>query len=118
MVGFLKEYYEYLIDKYNVKFVVNMDYASKNNLCSLAKVADLIENTYIIPCDIYCRESTFSNTEIYSWYMITDENSEESSVRVNRKKELVKVKTGESGNKMLGISYICHKESEIVKNGD
>lgn len=116
VVGFLKEYYEYLIDKYNVKFVVNMDYASKNNLCSLAKVADLIENTYIIPCDIYCRENPFSNTEIYSWYMITDEKSEESNVRVNRKNELVKVKTGEAGNKMLGISYICHKESEIVKN--
>ncbi|MFQ9516399.1 MAG: NTP transferase domain-containing protein [Eubacterium sp.] len=116
VVGFLKEHYEYLIDKYNVKFVVNMDYVSKNNLYSLAKVADSIENTYIIPCDIYCKENPFSNTEIYSWYMISDEYSEESSVRVNRKNELVKVKGEKSGNRMLGISYITQKQSEIVVN--
>ena len=35
VVGFLKESYEYLIDKYNVSLVYNKDYSVKNNLHSL-----------------------------------------------------------------------------------
>ena len=38
VVGYLKESYEYLMDKYGVKLKVNMEYATKNNLHSLLKV--------------------------------------------------------------------------------
>ncbi len=39
VVGFKKEQYDYLVDQYGVvKLVVNMEYAEKNNLHSLAKV--------------------------------------------------------------------------------
>ena len=31
VVGFMKEKYEYLIDKYGVELVVNPEYAKKNN---------------------------------------------------------------------------------------
>ena len=32
VVGFMKESYDYLIDKYNVKLIVNTEYMEKNNL--------------------------------------------------------------------------------------
>ena len=48
VVGFMKEQYEYLIDKYGVHLVFNKDYAVKNNLYSLKQVLHKIGNTYII----------------------------------------------------------------------
>ena len=107
VVGFMKEQYEFLIDEYNVKLVVNVEYAIKNNLHSLAMVAEEISNTYIIPCDIWCSYNPYKESELYSWYMVTDELSKESDVRINRKQELVKVSDKKTfGNKMIGICYV------------
>ena len=113
VVGFMKEEYEYLIDKYEVKLIVNSKYADKNNLHSLAMVSDKIENTYIVPCDIWCRTNPYSDHELYSWYMVTDAFDDESTVRVNRMHELVK--TADGGNKMIGIAYIAKDEAQIVR---
>ncbi len=106
IVGFMKEQYEYLIDKYNVTLVFNREYSTKNNLYSLQCVADKLGNTYIVPCDIWCKDNPFSKHEWYSWYMVTEQESEESTVRVSRKKELVNLKKDEAGNAMIGISYL------------
>ena len=115
VVGFMKESFEYLIDEYGVDLVVNDEYAAKNNLHSLALVADRIHNTYIVPCDIRCEVNPFSNAELYSWYMVSDSEDEESSVRVNRKTELVKISDKETGSRMIGISYITEPESATVR---
>lgn len=116
VVGYLKEKYEYLIDKYNVKLIVNSKYNKKNNLHSLSLVKDSIENTYIIPYDIYCKTNPFHKFELYSWYMITDEQDEDSVVRVNKKFELVKSSSSKIGNKMIGISYVSNKDkNEFIK---
>lgn len=113
--GFMKERYEYLIDKYGIKLIYSQSYSSKNNLHSLNCIIDKIGNSYIIPCDIWCAKNPFSVHEWYSWYMITDELSEKSFVKVNRKRELVRVKKGEIGNVMIGISYILNKDAEAFK---
>ena len=42
VVGFMKEAFEYLINKYNVNLVYNKNYSSKNNLYSVACVIDKI----------------------------------------------------------------------------
>ena len=114
IVGFMKESFEYLIDEFNVDLVVNREYASKNNLHSLNLVADRISNTYIVPCDIWCRDNPFSKAELYSWYMVSDAEDEESTVRVNRKTELVRVDDKENGNRMIGISYIMQDEAGVI----
>lgn len=115
VVGFMKEQYEFLIDEYNVKLVVNVEYALKNNLHSLAMVAEEISNTYIIPCDIWCSYNPYRESELYSWYMVTDKLSKESGVRVNRKKELVKVSDKKTlGNKMIGICYLDENEGILL----
>jgi CTP:phosphocholine cytidylyltransferase-like protein/thiamine kinase-like enzyme len=114
VVGFMKESFEYLIDEFGVDLIVNSEYANKNNLHSLALAKDRISNTYIVPCDIWCRDNPFSSTELYSWYMVSDEEDEESTVRVNRKTELVKVSDKEPGNRMIGISYIMKDEAEVI----
>ena len=40
VVSFMKEKYEYLIDKYEVELIVNTEYAAKNNLHSLKLVKE------------------------------------------------------------------------------
>ena len=72
VVGFMKEQFEYLIDEYGVDLAVNSEYATRNNLHSLAYVAGRIDNSYIIPCDIWCAVNPYSRTEPYSWYMVSD----------------------------------------------
>ncbi len=114
VVGFMKDQFEYLIDEYGVELVVNEEYASSNNLHSLSLVADRIHNTYIVPCDIWCDSNPFNKTELYSWYMVSDLIEEESSVRVNRKMELVTIPEREAGNAMIGISYLLEPEAGIV----
>ena len=114
IVGFMKEQYEYLIDKYHVNLVYNKKYSSRNNLHSLQCVVDKIRNTYIIPCDIWCKNNPFSKQEWYSWYMVTDQESEDSSVRINRKKELVNVRKNENGNRMIGIAYVLEEDAQVL----
>lgn len=114
VVGFMKESYEYLIDEFGVELIVNQNYKEKNNLHSLNLVADRLNNTYIIPCDIWCASNPFSKYELYSWYMVSDRKNDESEVFVNRKKELIRTKEGVSGNAMIGICYLVEEEADFV----
>ena len=115
VVGFMKERYEYLIDEFQVKLVVNSEYQVKNNLHSLSKVKSSLDKTYIIPCDIWSEENPFSDFEPYSWYMVTNEQSIESTVRVNRKRELVMIDETEQGNQMIGLCYVMGEEAKLVQ---
>lgn len=116
VVGFMKENYEFLIDKYGVELIVNSQYSSKNNLYSLKCAADYLGDTYIIPCDIWCKNNPFNKHEFYSWYMVLDDKNNDSEVKVSRSMELIKKKKNESGNSMIGISYITKKDAVFVKN--
>lgn len=116
VVGFMKESYEYLIDKYNVKLIYNSEFSTKNNLHSLKCVVDRISNTYIIPCDIWCSANIFSEYELYSWYSVTEIIDKKSSVRITRQQELESIKINQSGNKMIGISYITEADSKQLKH--
>ena len=116
VVGFMKEKYEYLIDTFGVKLVYNKDYSTKNNLHSLNCVVNKISNTYIIPCDIWCVKNPFSDTEFYSWYMLNELIDSNSTVRVTRNQSIENIKKEQSGNKMIGISYISENDSKQLKD--
>jgi CTP:phosphocholine cytidylyltransferase-like protein/thiamine kinase-like enzyme len=115
VVGFMKEQFEYLMDDFGVKLVVNSEYAGKNNLHSMSRVLDHLSNSYVIPCDIWCDENPFHRYELYSWYMVSDSTDGESTVRVNRKMELVSIPEGTGGNSMVGISYLMGEQASVVR---
>lgn len=115
VVGFMKEKYEYLIDEYGVELVVNPEYASKNNLHSLKLVAGRLSNSYVIPCDIWCDRNPYRRHELYSWYMVGDLVDSDSTVRANRKMELVSVPEHAGGNSMIGISYLLEEDAAIIR---
>lgn len=114
VVGFMKERYEYLMDDYGVELVINPEYAVKNNLRSLSLAADRLSDTYVLPCDVWCARNPFRRHELYSWYMVSDGEDEASTVRVNRKQELVAVSASAPGNGMLGIAYLAADEARIT----
>lgn len=115
VVGFMKEQFEYLIDQFGVTLVVNSQYAGKNNLHSLALVGEKLGNSFIVPCDLWCRENPFCANTLYSWYMVSDRIAPESTVRVNRKMELVTVPQFSGGNEMLGICYLLREDAERIR---
>lgn len=115
VVGYMKEKFDYLIDEYGVQLVVSSSYATKNNLHSLHKVLKYLSNAYIIPCDLWCRENPFHVRELYSWYMVSEQQDVDSAVRVNRKQELVQTEHGKLGNTMVGIAYFTGEDSVRLK---
>lgn len=112
VVGFMKEHYEYLIDKYNVKLIVNSHYKDWNNIYSLFLVKDYISNTYILPCDVWFKNNPFSTVEDESWYLFGEERVSGSNWQV---KNNGKVRFNSSvGNKMIGLAYINEIQGSIL----
>ena len=116
VVGFMMESFEYLVDKFGVDLVVNNYYSSKNNIYSVGIVPDRLANCYIVPCDMWSEINPFNKEELYSWYMVTDGDDKSSTVRVNRKNELVGLTSDETGNRMIGIAYLL--EEDAIKVSD
>ena len=112
VVGFMKEKFSYLQERYGVKLIENDDYSVKNNLSSLALVVDHVCNTYILPADLWCDVNPFNQKELHSWYMVSDALDLDSFVRINGKKELIYLSENILGNAMIGISYIEQADSE------
>ena len=115
VVGFMKEKYEARIDGFDVTLIVNPEYAAKNNLHSLKRALRHLSNSYIIPCDIWCDQNPYRRRELYSWYMVSDLVDNDSSVRVNRKMELVSTPALTGGNAMVGISYLLEEQAAVVR---
>ncbi len=115
VVGFAKESFEYLMDKYGVELIVNPDYSKKHTLHSLALAGEYLDNAYIVPGNILCNVNPFSRTELYSWYMVSDVKSARSPVRVNLKQELAVVSSGEDGNDMMGVCYLSADDAMVVR---
>lgn len=114
VVGYMKETFDYLIDKYGVQLVYNKDYACKNNLYSISCVLSRISNTYIVPCDIYCVNNPFNENEYYTWYMVNELIDDNSSVRITKNNLLSYDKNLISGNTMVGIAFITEKDAKII----
>lgn len=113
VVGYCKEKFEYLMDKYDVDLVVNNQYLDKNNYFSLLKCSRFLGNTYIVPSDLWFRHNPFRKNELYSWYMLS--NAKSNSSDVCYKKNYTIVKSNEA-NIMVGLAYITKQDaSKIVE---
>ena len=52
VVGYMKDEFNYLVQKYGVHLIFNEYYSNKNNLFSLYNACEYLDNAYIVPCDI------------------------------------------------------------------
>ena len=118
VVGYKKEQYFYLKDKYNVKIVINDDYDKYNNTSSLIKVLNEIDNTFICSCDNYFTENVFKDIEEESYYSVIYENGKtnEYCVFFNENEVINRVEIGGKDSYiMLGHVYFNSKFSKKFK---
>ena len=113
VVGFMKEHYEYLIDKYDVQLIVNSHYSEWNNIYSLYLARKQLENSYIIPCDVWFKENPFSSLEDQSWYMFSNHTNNNSEWQVSSRGTIKQVK--ENGNQMVGLAYINSQSGQMLR---
>lgn len=68
VVGYMKEKFFYLQQKFGVKIVVNEDYYRYNNPSTLIRVLDKLQNTYICSSDNYFVDNVFEPYVYDSYY--------------------------------------------------
>lgn len=68
IVGYKKEDFYYLKEKYGVKILYNEEYDSRNNNSSIYVAKDHLKNSYICSVDNYFTENPFSSYEEESFY--------------------------------------------------
>lgn len=68
VVGYMKEAFDYLIDKYGVKLIYNPDYATKNNFASLYRAINHLRSSYVLVADNWIEQNMFHSYEPDSWF--------------------------------------------------
>lgn len=94
VVGYMKESFFYLEDKFGVTIAVNEAYTSRNNNSTLMLVKEHLGNTYVCSSDDYFTENVFSPYEYKAYY---------SAVYFEGKTDEYCLTTG-SGNRITEVS--------------
>lgn len=108
VVGYKKEQFEYLKEKYGVNIIYNQDYNTKNNFASLYHARKYLKNTYILSSDNYLTINPYKNIEDDSWYMgiYSDEYTKEWIMSEDENGYINNVNIGgKNGYFMLGPVY-------------
>ncbi len=73
MVGYLKEKFDYLIDKYGVKLIYNPEFSSKNTLATMLHAREVLKgkNCYILSSDNWMKDNIYHSYEADTWYAAT-----------------------------------------------
>lgn len=98
VVGYLKEKFEYLIDKYQVKLLFNPEYSCKNTLATVYHARDLFKgrNVYLLSSDNWLQENMYHSWECGAWYSLSHSDGETSEwcVSFNKKGRITGVEVG------------------------
>lgn len=68
VVGYKKELFAYLADKFQVKLIENPEYETRNNHASLYYARHELKNTYICSADNYFSENVFEASVDHAYY--------------------------------------------------
>ncbi len=108
VLGYKKEMFYYLEDKYGVKFIFNDSFNIKNNIESLYLAKEELKNTYICVSDSYFVENPFNQFEYNTFYAgyETEECTNEMYVDTDHDGKIIQMEKGlEKGNILLGHSF-------------
>jgi CTP:phosphocholine cytidylyltransferase-like protein/thiamine kinase-like enzyme len=98
VVGYLKEKFEYLIDKYDVKLLYNPEYSHKNTLATIYRAREVLRgrNMYILSSDNWMRENMYHTWECGAWYASSYMEGETSEwcLSYNKKGRITGVNVG------------------------
>ena len=109
VVGYKKESFFYLEDRYGVKIVVNRAYAERNNNSSLMLVKEILGNTYICSSDNYFEENPFEAHVWKAYYSAewSEGPTDEWCLKVGARDRITGVTIGgENAWYMIGHAYL------------
>lgn len=117
VVGYLKEKFDYLIDKYGVKLLYNPEYHNKNTLTTVYRARDCFKgkNTYLLSSDNWIRKNMYHTYECGAWYssVYMEGNTSEWCMESNKKGLITKVQIGGADSwVMYGPVYFSKEFSE------
>lgn len=113
VLGYQKEKFDYLIDCYGVSVYINRQYRQKSTMHSLSYAVHQIDNSFILPCDIYFKENPFFDYDYQSFYAFQNIETSSAYFGINKKKEIIKQADGyvDCG----GFCFIASQDSQCFK---
>jgi len=118
VVGYRKESFDYLIDKYGVRLVYNPEYSTKNNLASLYHVSRFLGSTYMLMSDSWVSENIFNAFEARSWYSCVsfDGPTSEWCVKATPSGKIESIFIGGTDAlAVVGPAFFSHSFSEVFR---
>lgn len=115
VLGYKKEMFYYLKEKYGVQFIINKEFNVKNNIESIYLARQKLGNTYICPCDEYFIENPFNQYEynsFYAGYESTHKEDEMYAITDNNNQIIDMKKSISGGEVLLGHTFWTQKFSE------
>jgi len=98
VVGYLKEKFDYLIDKYGVKLFYNPEYSCKNTLATVYQAREVLcgRNMYLLSSDNWMRENMYHAWECGAWYSSSymEGNTSEWVLSYNKKGRITNITVG------------------------
>lgn len=108
VLGYKKEKFYYLEDKYGVKFILNDSFIIKNNIESLYLARRELKNTYVCASDSYYIENPFNQYEYNTFYSgyYGKVSSDEVYADIDGESRIVKIKRDvKEGNVLMGHAF-------------
>lgn len=108
VLGYKKEMFFYLADKYGVKFILNDSFNLKNNIESLYLARNELKNTYICVSDSYFVENPFNQFEYHTFNagVSVDERLDEMYVETDMDGRIIRMQESlDAGMALLGHAF-------------
>ncbi|WP_343690725.1 NTP transferase domain-containing protein [Chitinophaga sp.] len=126
VVGYLSQYFDYLVQRFNVTLIYNPMYDTYNNLYSMFVALEHFGDSYVIEGDVYMRKNFFRNDLRHASYFSGFKRSIANEWILENEKGLLKniwianelgegLKKFEQGaNIMCGVSYWDKSTARII----
>ena len=103
VLGYKKDMFAYLEDKFNVRLIFNPAYNVKNNIESLLVAKEYLRNSYICVCDSYYTVNPFHLYEYESFYAgySTSVQQDEMYAHIDQDGRIIRMEKAEPGGLML-----------------
>lgn len=119
VTGYLKEKFEFLKDKYNVKLIHNDKYDVYNNIYTMYLVKDYLSDAYVIEGDIYLNRNFLKNNIRVSSYFSAPKFGycNEWILRMDENNKVYSIDIGSEDGEyiMCGVSYWNKEDGEFIK---
>lgn len=111
VAGYKQEQLYYLKDKYNIIFLYNKDYSTRNNHSSIYVAKEYLRNTYICSSDNYFSVNPFEKEVDESYYSVlfSPDETEEWCVRTDKNDYITEIEIG-GRNQWYMIGHVFWSE--------